>query len=851
MKNYNIGILAHVDAGKTTLSESMLYLSGKLRTQGRVDHKNAFLDYDGQERERGITIYFKQADLNWKDCCFTLLDTPGHVDFSAEMERVLSILDYAILVINAQNGVQAHTRTIWKLLEQYRVPVFLFINKMDISYLSKEELMLNITKQLSTSCIDFLQEDAICKEQLALCSEPLLEEYVATGSMARESIADAIAKREVIPCVFGSALKNEQVMELLDLLQCYAREKQYPHTFGAKVFKVTHDRDGTRLVHVKITGGSIKVKTKLDDVNKIDQIRCYCGNKYQLMEEAKAGMVVTFCGCSTLSAGMGLGFEKNKSQQLHAYMSYQLQLPKTCDSATMMKHLKQLMEEEPQLEVSYQKQNDSIHIKLMGEVQKEILIHVIKERFGVEVEIGEGTVVYKETIVDTVEGVGHFEPLRHYAEVHLLLEPLPMGSGIVLDTYCGEEVLAKNWQRLILSHLKEREHPGVLCGMSITDMKITLLSGRAHLKHTEGGDFREATYRALRHGLKKSGCRLLEPYYDYTLLVPNESVSRAIFDMEKLCATYRIENQDMEFTTFQGSAPVSTMQSYAQEVLSYTKGRGTLLLNAAGYQPCHNEAEVIAAFAYDSERDIENPTGSIFCSHGSGFYVRWQEVENYMHMKAVWKPKESEGYQPLRLQEVDEKELERIFERTYGKRKTRLSSKTLAESEIKKQEYQFHKKKRCLLVDGYNVIHSFETLKELAQENLDAARHRLIDMLSSYQGYRQCLLILVFDAYQVKDGIGSCYDNGSIHIVYTKEAQTADSYIEKATHELAKEYEVSVATSDGMEQLVVMTQNAMRISARELEKEMMMMQKQGIKDYEERQSKAGNRPLEKLREYHE
>lgn len=845
MKKIVLGILAHVDAGKTTLSESILFKSGAIRKKGRVDHQDAFLDYDSQERNRGITIFSKQARFSWKDTCFTLIDTPGHVDFSSEMERSLQVLDICILVISGSEGVQSHSETIFKLLQYYQIPTVVYVNKMDISYLSKEKIM-NDLHQMSSNIIDFQNENR--DELIAMINDELLEKYM-NHQLESSDIQKAVSSCELIPCLFGSALKGEHVDELLDLLDTYTQAPIYPDRFGARVFKISHDEKENRLTHLKITGGCLKVKEKIND-EKVDQIRIYSGNKYELCDCAKSGEIIVVQGLEKIQAGEGLGYESiPTTPQLVSYMKYTLKLPKDCDIQKMLKNLKMLMEEDPQLHLTYNDELSEIQIQLMGEVQIEILKTMIAERFGVEVEFDQGNVVYLETIEDKQEGIGHFEPLRHYAEVHLLLESLPRGSGLIFDSKCNEDHLSKNWQRLILTHLQEKQHLGVLTAHPITDMKITLMAGKAHQKHTEGGDFREATYRAVRQGLKKAQSILLEPYYQFKLVVPTHLLSKAIYDIESRFGTFTIEDELNQMSIITGKAPVSTMRNYQMEVLNYTSGKGKLMCQLFGYEKCHNSEEIIEKFHYDSEHDGNNPCGSVFCRNGAGFYVPWNEVENYMHLKSILKS-ESDNYQRVQKSTVDEDELLRIFERTYGPTKTRLAQPRIEKKE-EKVIVKTSIKKQCLLVDGYNIIHDWNELKKLAKDNLDVARDRLIDILSNYQGYKNCCLILVFDAYKVPSNTGKMFYNGSIYIVYTKTAQTADSYIESATHELVKEYQVSVATSDALEQLIVSGQGARRISAREFEKEVAYTSASNMKEYESKQSKAGHRKLENLRKYNQ
>lgn len=846
MNHYVIGILAHVDAGKTTLSESLLYLSKAIRKKGRVDHQDAYLDYDSQERDRGITIFSKQARFSWKNTDFTLIDTPGHVDFSGEMERSLSVLDAAVLVVNGCDGVQSHTETIWKLLKHYHLPVIVFVNKMDISYVSKKELAKNLHR-LDEKIIDVSSGMEQLYEQIAMVNDEMLEKYI-NHEMNLMDIREAVSSREVFPCIFGSALKEEGVEQLLDLLAKTIKEKTYPQLFGARVYKITHDENQKKWVHLKITGGQLNVKDKLGE-DKVDQIRLYSGEKYENVQMVKAGEVCSVSGLNQAQIYDGFGFETQASlAQLTSFMKYRMILPKDCDTQQMLKNLKTLSEEDPLLRISYEEELKEIHVQLMGEVQIDILKNIILKRFHVPVEFDQGSVVFMETICESVEGVGHFEPLRHYAEVHLLLEPQKRGSGLVFENQCSEDQLSGNWQRLIMTHLTEKTHKGVLSGSPITDMKITLIAGKAHNKHTEGGDFRQATYRAVRQGLRKTKCMLLEPYYSFTLMIPANVLSKAIFDLEQRHGTFEIKDHDNNMCVLIGKAPIRYLQDYQLEVMSYTKGAGRLSCTICGYEPCVNQDEVIEQIGYDCDADLQNPCGSVFCQHGSGFYVPYDAVEDYMHIKNI--KKSSSSYEIHQRRKIDEKELQAVYDRTLGPVKTRIYQKPKEDIELTPIR-KMVVKKQCLLVDGYNIIHSWKSLSQLASVNLDAARDRLIDLLSSYQGYKNCLLILVFDAYKIKDNAGSKWYNGSIHIVYTKTAQSADTYIEATTHELSKDYQISVATSDSLEQLIIMGQGARRISAREFEKEVDYQNKTSFKEYESRQSKMYHQQMEKIRKLNE
>ena len=848
MKKIVLGILAHVDAGKTTLTESMLYLSKTIRHLGRVDHGDAFLDYNSQERDRGITIFSKQAIFNWNDCQITLIDTPGHVDFSTEMERTLQVLDYAILVISGIDGIQNHSETIWKLLKHYHVPTFIFINKMDSIYANKDKLLNDLKDQFDVNCFDFENLDENFYETIALNNEKLLDYYLEHQTLTKEMIIDEIYQRNLFPCFFGSALKIEGIDIFLNEFTNYVKEKQYPKQFQARVFKITHDKQGNKLTHLKITGGSLKVKEQVGN-EKVDQIRIYSGDKYQLVNEVYAGDICAIKGFKNFEISQGLGNESTVNTSiLSPYMDYRIILPENCNQHEALEKLLLLSKEDPQLHINYNNQSKEIHVELMGEIQVEILKNIISERFNLDVEFDHGNIIYKETILEPVEGVGHFEPLRHYAEVHLLLEPGKPGSGLEFAVDCKENVLATSYQRLVLSHLKEKEHIGVLTGSLITDMKITLISGRAHLKHTEGGDFREATYRALRQGLKATKSILLEPYFKFSLEIPVEYLSRAIYDIETMNGTFKLSKEQDEMAYLTGKAPVSKMQNYQSEVISYTKGKGRITLQIDGYYPCTNQEEIISKINYDSESDLENPTGSVFCSHGAGFNVKWDEVENYMHIPYQFKPKNENKEKKIEKTTYsnEDEELENIFIRTYGPIKQHQTT-TPAKKIISNITYKYMPE--CLLVDGYNIIHSWPELKELAKDNLDAARTRLIDIMCNYQGYKKCILILVFDAYKVKNNLGSSYKYHNIYIVYTKEAQTADMYIERTTHELASKYNITVATSDALEQLIVLGQGGKRISSRELRLEVERLDKEKLEEYRRKQAKGYNYLLEDIKNY--
>lgn len=869
MKKLVIGILAHVDAGKTTLSEGLLYLSGKIRKLGRVDHRDAYLDTFELERERGITIFSKQAVLNMGDTQVTLLDTPGHVDFSAEMERTLQVLDYGILVINGADGVQGHTMTLWRLLARYGIPTFLFVNKMDQEGTDRAALLAELKKRLDDNCIDFdeTQNQEEFMENLSMCDETLLEKYLEQGELDREDITDLICTRKVFPCYFGSALKLEGVEEFIKGVEKYTASPAYNVDFGAKVYKIARDEQGNRLTYMKITGGSLKVKSLLTNRSprysaeeeiweeKADQIRIYSGAKYEMIKEAEAGTVCAVTGLTKTYPGQGLGWEEESELPvLEPVLNYQIQLPLDCDVHQMLKKLKELEEEEPQLHIVWDEQLQEIHAMLMGEVQIDILKHLIWERFHVAVEFGAGSIVYKETIAEPVEGVGHFEPLRHYAEVHLMLEPGEPGSGLQFFTACSEDVLDKNWQRLILTHLEEKEHKGVLTGSPITDMQITLLTGRAHLKHTEGGDFRQATYRAIRQGLKKAKSILLEPYYEFRLELPGENIGRAMADIQKMQGNFLPPETEEEMTILRGTAPVSKMRDYQREVVSYTKGRGRLFCSLKGYAPCQEQEEIVAAIGYDSERDLENPTGSVFCAHGAGFVVPWNEVEDYMHLEGAdrggvsGEEEETPAYIPPRSAYAgsyeDDKELQEIFERTFGpvKEKRAMTGKRTISSQPSHSYYTPKKKsgEEYLLVDGYNVIFAWEDLRELAEANLHAAQDKLMDILSNYQGYKKCTLILVFDAYKVEGHQEEVLKYHNIYVVYTKEAETADQYIEKTVHKIGRQNQVTVATSDRLEQIIIMGQGAQRISAKGLREEIEETNRQLRLDWHQHRQSSRN-----------
>lgn len=827
-----VGILAHVDAGKTTLSEGMLYTSGAIRTMGRVDNRDAFLDTYALERERGITIFSKQAVFPLGTTQVTLLDTPGHVDFSPEMERTLQVLDYAILVISGADGVQGHTRTLWNLLRRYEIPTFVFVNKMDQKGTDAEVLLQELKNVLEEGCVDFsAKRDVHFYEEATVCSEDALEEFLEIGRLKKETLQELFLDRQLFPCFFGSALRLEGVKEFVEQMQELIKVPAYPETFGAKVFKIARDEAGNRLTYLKITGGSLKVKAVIEG-QKVNQIRIYSGEKYEAVNEVEAGSICAVTGLSDTYPGEGLGAEQGTYLPvLEPVLNYQVIPTEGDDPILLLPKLRELEEEEPQLHIVWEEALQEIHVQLMGEVQLEVLKTLIYERFGAEVEFGQGNILYKETIQNTVEGVGHFEPLRHYAEVHLLLEPGEPGSGVQCMSVCSEDLLDRNWQRLILTHLMETEHRGVLTGAPITDIRITLVSGKAHLKHTEGGDFRQAVYRAVRQGLKQADSVLLEPYYEYRLELPSENVGRAMTDIERMHGTFGLPQTEADRTILTGMAPVSTMRDYQKEVHAYTRGNGTLQCTLKGYAPCHNTEEVLAATGYDSERDTLHPTGSVFCAHGAGFLVPWYEVKEYMHLPSIMQEKPSDSSEEkqtaYRVSKetdawIDTEEVDRIIAQSVGanKKQKTLPKKKVPEyykstSKPKKQEVR----EEYLLVDGYNVIFAWEDLKDLAQVSIDGARGKLLDVLCDYQGMKKCNLIVVFDAYRVQGHKTEISTYHNIHVVFTKEAETADQYIEKFAHENGKKYNVTVATSDGLEQIIIRGQGCRLLSARELKDE--------------------------------
>lgn len=887
-KHICTGLLAHVDAGKTTLSEAILYTTGTIRKLGRVDNKDAFLDTYQLERARGITIFSKQAELTLGNTAVTLLDTPGHVDFSAEMERTLQVLDYAVLVINGADGVQGHTETLWRLLKRYRIPVFLFVNKMDQPGTDREALLSGLKRRLDSAVTDFTGvtagTDGILSysgdrengeeifEEISMAGEELLEEYLERGILSVDPVRRAVKERRLFPCYFGSALKLTGVEEFLKGFETFTAGTGYSREFGARVFKISRDSQGNRLTHLKITGGSLKVKNFLDQeqTEKVNQIRIYSGAKFEPVNEAEAGCICAVTGPSSTRPGQGFGAEESgKSPLLEPVLTYQVILPDGMDVHVMLKNLRLLEEEDPLLHIVWDETLGEIRAQVMGQVQMEILKSQILERFGVEVDFGTGNIVYKETIQRPVEGVGHFEPLRHYAEVHLLMEPLEPGSGLVLGCDCSEDLLDRNWQRLVLTHLEEKKYRGTLTGSEITDMRITLTAGRAHIKHTEGGDFRQATYRAVRQGLKEAGCCLLEPYYAFILEVPEESVGRAMADIDRMYGKFQAPETRNGMAVMTGSAPAACMRDYQREVTNYTRGRGRLSLSLKGYEPCHNQDEVVEAMGYDFDGDLADPAGSVFCSHGAGVVVPWDQVKKHMHVQTPLDKRRAAGVDlPDRKEREDgrsgagvpegrsgagagggrssaagaggsagrlsasyyeDRELEEIFKRTYGEPKrsyppgNALGQRTAGDRKSGRgtgaADTGSGTEEEYLLVDGYNIIFAWEELSELAKVNIDGARYRLMDILCNYQGYKKCTLIVVFDAYKVEGNTGEAIKYHDIHVVYTKEAETADQYIEKLAHKIGPRYRVTVATSDGLEQLIIRGQGCLLLSARDLKEE--------------------------------
>lgn len=848
-----LGILAHVDAGKTTLSEAMLYSAGVVRTLGRVDKGNAFLDTYALEKQRGITIFSKQAVFQWKNMGITLLDTPGHTDFSAEMERTLQVLDSAILVVSGADGVQGHTKTLWELLGQYNVPVFVFVNKMDMPDTDRLSLLMQLKTQLSSDCIDFTEDSTeIFFEEVSVTSEKIMETYLDTGMVKVNEIAEGIRSRSIFPCIFGSALKVEGVIELLDCIHKYKWRKEYPSEFGARIFKISRDEQGNRLTHLKVTGGRLKTRECIDESGeKINQIRIYSGEKFTVADEVAAGEICAVTGLTQTFSGEHLGIETQINDLiLEPVLQYRVILPENTDAAVMLPKLRIIEEEDPMLSVQWNEELQEIQIKIMGEIQLQVLKSIVKDRFNIDIDFDQGNVVYKETISNVVEGVGHFEPLKHYAEVHLRLEPLEAGSGLEFRAECSEDNLGKNWQRLILTHLREKVHKGVLTGSPVTDMRITLVNGRAHLKHTEGGDFRQATYRAVRQGLKMADSVLLEPFYNFRLEIPSNMVGKAMTDIERMYGKVNPPETFGDRSVITGYGPVVTLREYGQDIAAYTKGQGKMSCTLRGYEPCHNADEIIEEMGYDSETDISNPTGSVFCSHGAGFYVSYDEVYQYMHVG------NATDKTPIVLQNTKNignereeiwlgtEEIDEIINRTYNsnRKSDEITKKNSWHKSKREQDYFDYKgnksvntineqRQKYLLVDGYNVIFTWDELKELAEVNIDGARGKLMDILCNYQAIKQCELIVVFDAYRVKGHNTEITDYHNIHVVFTKEAETADQYIEKFAHDNGEKYHITVATSDGLEQIIIRGEGCMLISSRELKEEIERVVSRAIEEF--------------------
>jgi small GTP-binding protein len=820
----SVGLLAHVDAGKTTLSEALLYVSGARRTLGRVDHMDAYLDTHTLERQRGITIFSKQARLSTPSRDLTLLDTPGHVDFATETERTMPVLDCAILVISATAGIQAHTQTLWDLLKRYNVPTFLFVNKMDLPGKERQELLAQLQSVLHPGCIDFTAQDEEIREAAAMCDEALLENYLETGAVTDGNIRQLIAGRKLFPCCFGSALKLQGIETLLNLLDLYAPIPEYPADFGAKVYKISRDPQGNRLTWLKVTGGTLQPRTVIsyflpggeEKSEKILQLRCYSGEKFQTPDSLEAGSVCAVTGLSATWAGQGLGIQPSAPKPvMEPVMMYRVQLPKGCDPLVTLPKLRQLEEEDPQLHIIWDDRLKQIHVQVMGKVQKEVLVSLISQRFGIDAALTDRRIYYKETISNTVEGIGHFEPLRHYAEVHLLLEPLPAGSGLVFDTVCSTDVLDIAYQKLIISHLSEKPHLGVLTGSPITDMKITLLVGKAHLKHTEGGDMRQATYRAVRQGLMQAESILLEPWYAFTLKVPTEQIGRAITDIRAMSGKFDAPESEGSLSVLSGTVPAARISDYAEQVAAYTQGKGQLQLTLQGYAPCHDTASVVAQLGYDPESDLENTPDSVFCGHGAGFTVKWNQVREYMHLDSGFQKETPAQPVILHRQHADDRELEAIMEREFGPIK-RPQYYAPATRSAREEITIRAPKDSCLIVDGYNIIFAWDNLAETAKSDMDAARRQLCDILSSYAGYKKCRLVLVFDGYKNKGSLGEKSQFHNIQLVYTKEGQTADAYIESLVDQIGRNYAVRVATSDALVQLSSLRSGVLRMSAREL-----------------------------------
>ena len=860
MNSLVIGILAHVDAGKTTLSESMLYLSGKIRKLGRVDNQDAYLDTHELEKSRGITIFSKQAIFEVGETQITLLDTPGHVDFSLEMERTLHVLDYAILVISGADGVQGHTKTLWRLLKRYQIPTFIFINKMDQDGTDKDKLLNELKKQLHEGCNDFGQAKTdYFYEQLAMCDEAMFESYLETGHIGLSQIRKAVRERKIFPCYFGSALKLQGIDQFLQGIVKYTAIPSYPEEFGARIFKISRDEQGNRLTHMKITGGSLKVKDLLTDgtwEDKVNQIRLYSGEKYELVNELAAGSVCAVTGLSQTKPGEGLGIEEGlKTSELVPVLSYQIILPEDCAPMEILPKLRQLEDEEPELHIIWDEQLQEIQTQIMGDIQLEILQSLIQSRFGIDVQFNIGKILYKETIANIVEGVGHFEPLGHYAEVHLKLEPGAPGSGLKFAVECSEDLLAKNWQRLILSHLEEKIHKGVLTGSPITDMKITLVSGRAHNHHTEGGDFREATYRAVRQGLKEAESILLEPYYSFQLELPEQMIGRAMADIDRMYGSCEISETNGEMAVLVGTSPVINMRNYHREVIAYTRGQGRLSCYMSGYQPCHNADEVIANIGYDSERDLNDPTGSIFCAHGAGFSVSWDQVKQHMHLESYLQSKldsSEKSYQSQappskkKVTDIDELDYDLLNQAVNANKGKKFSWSRRKKAMEKPDENpvtinnNHEPKDEYLLVDGYNVIYAWPELQELPKDNMDAARIKLLNCLCSYQGVKKCQVVVVFDAYRVPGHLEEISDYHNIKVVFTKEAQTADEFIERFAYKHQKKYNITVATSDGLQQIIIRGAGSTLLSARDLRTEVQLAKEKIYRINQKRQGVTRN-----------
>ena len=826
-KNLVAGILAHVDAGKTTLSEAMLYLSGKLKKLGRVDHRDSFLDNHSLERARGITIFSKQAIIELENSSLTLLDTPGHVDFSAEMERSLQVLDCAVLVISGTDGVQAHTETLWRLLKQYSVPCFIFVTKMDLAVADKNSLMQELAKRLDSGCVDFSRKDDAFYEQLAMCSEDVMEKYLDEGTVAEEDIASLVSQRKLFPCFFGSGLKLDGVEELLRALESYTEPQPEKETFSAKVYKIARDAQGNRLTYMKITGGQLKVRTPIKYKNekgteleeKISQIRLYSGVKFDAAETVNQGQVCAVLGLSETYPGQGLGTENDSSAPvMEPVISYTIKLPEQADPRLVLPKLSLLQEEDPQLHIAWNERSREISVQLMGKVQTEIFISLVKDRFDLDIELDSGHIMYRETIGDTVEGVGHYEPLRHYAEVHLIMEPLPQGSGIVIDSCCSEDALDRNWQRLIFTHLLEKQHLGVLTGSPITDMKITLAAGRAHDKHTEGGDFRQATYRAVRQGLMQAESILLEPYYSFVIEVPAEQIGRAISDVRTMNGTFSSpEDADGGFMRIEGSAPVSAMNGYMTELISYTHGKGRFSCRPDGYRPCKDQQKIVDEMGYDPEADLENTPDSVFCAHGAGVNIKWNQVHEYMHLESCLK-KQLEPETPAaavrRNISIDDRELEAIMEREFGpiRRKEYKSAERNEAPDLQRNIGSV--KKEFLIVDGYNLIFAWDELKKVGDDSMGVARKMLMDMLSSYCGFTNTEMLLVFDAYKTAGGTGAKEEYHNLHVAYTRDGETADAYIERIANDIGMNYSVRVITGDSLIRLSTLRSGVLNSSSR-------------------------------------